>query len=184
MKCGKWNMLYPGNREFVKRASSLSRHGHFLDGLHAFLQSLFDKMATTSPHSMALERTAAMRKWPMRFAELKAAGINRLEKFPPHAKEVLGGKNMALFAEMVEASGSPHTGLANYISKGWTSWGLCLLVVSIPRSPCMQPCSLDKFVRCHPSPGTPHGVQFAVPGTMRCARTCTIRPWKNARRDG
>ena len=109
--------------EFVKKASGLSHPGHFLDGLHEVLQSLMDKLANTPPHVLAMERTAAMRKWSMRFAELKSQGITGLESSPAHVKEVLAGKNMALFAELIEASGSPDLGLASNIAKGFDLMG-------------------------------------------------------------
>ena len=109
--------------EFVKRANGLSHPGHFLDGVHEVLLGLFAKMATTSTQSMAQDRTAAMRKWTLRLSELKALGNDGLESSPEHAKLILKDKNMKLFAEMVEASGSPDANIAEDVAKGFDLMG-------------------------------------------------------------
>ena len=109
--------------DFVKRASGLCHPGHFLDGVHEVLKELFHKMANCTTHCMARDRTAAMRKWSMRIAELKASKCSGIEGSPPHAKEILKNKNMKLFAEMVEASGSPDKTIAEDIAKGFDLMG-------------------------------------------------------------
>lgn len=108
--------------EFIKRASGLSHPGHFLDGVHDVLLGLFSKMATTSTHSMARDRTEAMRKWALRLAELKALKCDGLEDSPDHAKEILKSKNMKLF-ENVEASGSPDALIATDVATGFNLMG-------------------------------------------------------------
>ena len=47
---------------FVHRAARLSHPAHFLDGVHDALSILFDEMLQQPLHSIALERTDAMRK--------------------------------------------------------------------------------------------------------------------------
>jgi hypothetical protein len=108
--------------EFVKRASGLSHPGCFL-GVHEVLLGLFDKMSTASAHSLAQDRTAAMRKWTLRLAELKSLGCDGLEGASDHAKLILKDKNMKLFAEMVEASGSPDVKIAEDVAKGFDLMG-------------------------------------------------------------
>ena len=109
--------------EFVKRASGLSHPGHFLDGVHEVLADLFRRMASSSPHAMAQDRTASMRKWSMRFSELKSAGYNGLERAPLHCKKILQNKNMILFSEMVKESQSPDKNIADDITKGFDLMG-------------------------------------------------------------
>lgn len=108
--------------EFVKRASGLSHPGYFL-GVHEVLLDLFDKMSTASAHWLAQDRTAAMRKWTLRLAELKSLGCDGLEGASDHAKLILKDKNMKLFAEMVEASGSPDVKIAEDVAKGFDLMG-------------------------------------------------------------
>eukprot|EP00435_Cladocopium_sp_Y103_P032952 s285_g8.t1 len=108
---------------FVKRAAGLSHPGHFLDGVHEVLSDLFAKMTKESLHSLAMERTAAMRKWTSRLQELKEMNVTGLERSPDHAKRILKNKNLRLFAELVEASGSPDKTIADDIAKGFDLMG-------------------------------------------------------------
>eukprot|EP00435_Cladocopium_sp_Y103_P044001 s1511_g12.t1 len=108
---------------FVERAAGLSHPGHFLDGVHEVLSNFFAKMAKKSLHTLALERTEAMRKWTSRFLELKSQHLDGLETAPAHAKKILKNKNLRLFAEMVEASGSPDRTLAGNIASGFSLMG-------------------------------------------------------------
>ena len=108
---------------FVQRAAGLSHPGHFLDGVHSVLARYLEKMAKQSLHDLALERTSAMRKWTLRFEELKRQGVDGLESSPPHAKEILKSKNLCLFAELIEASGSPDVTLASDIARGFDLMG-------------------------------------------------------------
>ena len=110
--------------EFVKRASGLSHPGHFLDGVHHVLLDLVRRMRDASAYAMALDRAAAMRKWSLRFAELKSQGITALESAPTHAREILQPKNMQLFEEMVRASGSPDVQMAKDITHGFDLGGI------------------------------------------------------------
>eukprot|EP00435_Cladocopium_sp_Y103_P014075 s1805_g3.t1 len=110
-------------QSFVNRAAGLSHPGHFLDGVHEVLASLFSKMTTESLHSLAQERTAAMRKWVARLAELKSQKLDGLEASPEHAKKILRNKNLQLFGELVEASGSPDKFIARDIAKGFELMG-------------------------------------------------------------
>ena len=181
---GMWQVEYgiPWQpMEFVKRASGLSHPGHFLDGLHDVLKSLMDKLATTAPHVVAMEGTAAMRKWSMRFAELKSKGINGLDDPPAHAKEVLGGKNMVLFAEMVKASGSPDLGIAGDISKGFDLMGSMPSGGIFPKKPLYATLMPEQWPLL---PGRLHGMQSNGRRMMRCAKTSTVQLWRSAQEVG
>ena len=65
---------------FVKCASGLSHPAHFLDGVHEALSTLLDKFVRQSAHSIALERTEAMRKWTQRLHELRNLGLDGLSE--------------------------------------------------------------------------------------------------------
>eukprot|EP00435_Cladocopium_sp_Y103_P037885 s2024_g10.t1 len=112
-----------GPESFVARAAGLSHPGHFLDGVHEVLADLFRKMASESLHSMALERTASMRKWTSRFKELRDQNSTGLEGSPEHARKILKSKNLHLFAELVEASGSPDKSIARDVAMGFSLMG-------------------------------------------------------------
>lgn len=156
--------------DFVKRASGLCHPGHFLDGVHEVLKELFHKMANCTTHCMARDRTAAMRKWSMRIAELKASKCSGIEGSPPHAKEILKNKNMKLFAEMVEASGSPDKTIAEDIAKGFDLMGPMPAGGSSWRRRCMQLSSHSKFVIWLHWLGRQRGAQSRSPEIMKCAR--------------
>lgn len=108
---------------FVQCAAGLSHPGHFLDGIHEVLVEFFGKMKKKSLHALACERTAAMRKWTLRFEELRSKGEDGLKDSPSHAKEILRHKNLCLFGELIEASGSPDTNLAKDIATGFDLMG-------------------------------------------------------------
>ena len=81
----RWYIEYGVSWEpasFVQRAAGLSHPAHFLDGVHDTLSQMFDKMLQQPVHSMAMERTAAMRKWTQRFRELKESGVDGLDGSP------------------------------------------------------------------------------------------------------
>eukprot|EP00435_Cladocopium_sp_Y103_P038892 s848_g10.t1 len=121
----KWLVEYGVSWEpdsFVRCASGLSHPGHFLDGVHEALATLFDKLASNSSHALALERTEAMRKWTTRFQELRCQGISGLDDSPEHAKR-MRQKNLQLFDELVKASGSPDVGIARDIAMGFDLMG-------------------------------------------------------------
>ena len=109
--------------QFVQRAAGLSHPGHFLDGVHTVLSTSLEKMSKQSLHELAMERTAAMRKWTLRYEELKGQGVAGLQSSPQHAKQILKNKNLCLFAELVEESGSPDITLASDIARGFDLMG-------------------------------------------------------------
>ena len=60
-----------------------------------------------------------MRKWVLRSAELKAAGVDGKEHSPAHAKEILQSKNLKFFAELVLESWSPDIDIAEDSATGF-----------------------------------------------------------------
>eukprot|EP00435_Cladocopium_sp_Y103_P025259 s2284_g6.t1 len=107
---------------FVACAAGLSHPGHCLDGVHSVLATFF-QMSSCTPHSIALERTEAMRKSVTRFQELKESGVDGLSESPAHAREILKSKNLQLLDEMVRASGSPDVNIAADIARGFDLMG-------------------------------------------------------------
>ena len=119
-----------------QKAAGLYHPGHFVDGVHEVLAELFDKMSCSSRAALSMERTSAMRKWVLRSAELRAEGVDGKEHSAAHAKKILSNKNLKLFAELVEESGSPDAGIAEDIANGFDRF---LQVEFFPSSPLMQP---------------------------------------------
>lgn len=75
--------------EFCAKSSGFVPPWSLFNGVDETMAGLFKKMSQSSPAAMSKERTLAMRKWVLRAAELKAAGID--------GKEILQRKNLKLF---------------------------------------------------------------------------------------
>ncbi|CAE7403450.1 pol [Symbiodinium sp. CCMP2592] len=100
--------------EFVEQACK-AKHPRSLDqGVPACI----DRLCEHSSVSVARERTAELRKWMLRKKDLD-------ESFdgPAHCKQILAGKPMKLFGEMVEAAGHADVNLVRDIHNGFDLLG-------------------------------------------------------------
>ena len=68
---------------------------------------------------LAKLRVEFVRKWSGRAKELEESERELHATFPPHLKQVLSGKRLLLFRELVEASRCPDTGLVDDICNGF-----------------------------------------------------------------
>ncbi|CAE7799792.1 unnamed protein product [Symbiodinium sp. CCMP2592] len=87
-------------------------------GVPAGMSACIDRLCEHSSVSVARERTAELRKWMLRKKDLD-------ESFdgPAHCKQILAGKPMKLFGEMVEAAGHADVNLVRDIHNGFDLLG-------------------------------------------------------------
>ena len=122
----RWETVYGiawTPQAFIARAAGRSHPGHFLDGVHPVLKSMFDSGANKSLSCRAKERSEQMRKWITRASELARGVEDGKGDSPCHAKAILAKKNLKLFEEMISASGSPDIGLAKDVARGFNLMG-------------------------------------------------------------
>ncbi|CAE7233215.1 unnamed protein product [Symbiodinium sp. CCMP2592] len=96
-----------------------AKHPRSLDqGVPAGMSACIDRLCEHSSVSVARERTAELRKWMLRKKDLD-------ESFdgPAHCKQILAGKPMKLFGEMVEAAGHADVNLVRDIHNGFDLLG-------------------------------------------------------------
>ena len=108
--------------DFVSKALGEKRPKNIIDGVLLALKEAIKTMVEGGPTSSAVERTAALRKWMLRARELTCdkAGDFHL---PLHCQEILKGKSMRLFDEMLQASDYPDRDLARQVCKGFDLLG-------------------------------------------------------------
>ena len=106
---------------------------HFLDCVPWMLRDTIDKINSQSVTAMALERSAAMRKWVMRAKETREAEAEAMRGAPIHCREVMRKKNITLFAEMMAEAGHGDAALGADLRRGFDLMGDLEGPASLPR---------------------------------------------------
>ena len=76
------------------------------------------------PHSLASERTQFLRKYSGLAVEMKAEELKLRYHMPPHIRELMSGKRLALWGKMLEDVNYPDKTLIHDISQGFPLSGL------------------------------------------------------------
>ena len=102
--------------DFVRQACSAEHPRHLYSGIPEVLEKCVSRCASDSDESLGQERTATLRKWVSRAKELAELP----DPDPPvgHCAEILKGKDLRLFKEMLDASGHVDSGLPEQVKKG------------------------------------------------------------------
>ena len=109
-------------KDFVSKALGEKHPKNIIDGVPLALKEAIKTMVEGGPTSSAVERTAALRKWMLRAKELRCEKTGDFH-MPVHCQEILKGKSMRLFDEMLQASDYPDLDLARQVCKGFDLLG-------------------------------------------------------------
>ena len=107
--------------EFVQQACMAEHPRHLYSGIPEVLAKCVERCATESYESLGRERTAVLRKWVLRAQELS----EEPDPDPPrgHCAEVLRGKDLRLFKQMLDASGHVDSNLPKDVKNGFDIMG-------------------------------------------------------------
>ena len=104
---------------FLKRAV---KAGH-PKGLESFVSALVKEAAIKNfhspPHELAMQRVAFFKKWNSRAMELAEEERAHKAKLPKHCSDVLAGKRLLLFREILQSIDYPDTELINHMGQGF-----------------------------------------------------------------
>ena len=107
-------------KEFVSFALAQKHPKDLVQGLPQVLKDTIRFVAENNVATVAKERTACLRRWMIRAKELKQVDEPAM---PDHCKEVLRGKPMHLFDEMLKESGYADADLVNQMCQGFDLLG-------------------------------------------------------------
>ena len=107
--------------EFVLQACQARHPRHMLSGIPPELHSTVQTCASQSYASVARRRTEVLRKWTLRAQELQGSP----DPDPPvgHCAQILQGKDLRLFDEMLNAAGHKDGDLAAHVRRGFDLMG-------------------------------------------------------------
>ncbi|CAE7316422.1 unnamed protein product [Symbiodinium sp. CCMP2592] len=107
--------------DFVQQACFAEHPKHLYSGIPDVLAKCVSKCASESYESLGRERTASLRRWVARAKELS----EQVDPDPPvgHCAEVLKGKDLRLFKEMLDESGHVDSGLPSQVKRGFDIMG-------------------------------------------------------------
>ncbi|CAE7310167.1 unnamed protein product, partial [Symbiodinium sp. CCMP2456] len=103
---------------------------HLHSGIPPELKTTLDKLVHMSSEDVGAERTAQLRKWVGRAVELRDTETALKERMPEHCAKVLKSKRLAVFKEMLEASGHGDETIVGDIAEGFKLSGPILVRVS------------------------------------------------------
>ena len=107
--------------DFVQQACATEHPRHLYSGVPAILSRCVERCASEKYETLGKERTAALRQWTLRAQELS----EQPDPNPPkgHCADVLKGKDLRLFKEMLDASGHVDSNLPEQIKNGFDIMG-------------------------------------------------------------
>ena len=107
--------------DFVHQACATEHPRHLYSGIPAILSRCVERCASEKYEVLGRERTAVLRQWTLRAQELS----EQPDPSPPkgHCAEVLKGKDLRLFKEMLDASGHVDSSLPEQIKNGFDIMG-------------------------------------------------------------
>ncbi|CAE7340175.1 unnamed protein product [Symbiodinium sp. CCMP2592] len=117
--------------DFVQQACFAEHPKHLYSGIPDVLAKCVSKCASESYESLGRERTASLRRWVARAKELS----EQVDPDPPvgHCAEVLKGKDLRLFKEMLDESGHVDSGLPSQVKRGFDIMGPLPASGAMPR---------------------------------------------------
>ena len=105
--------------EFISRALAAKHPKHLFTGLPPELQMTLDILTSKSPAEIGATRTEQLRKWVGRVQELEPVEQAIKQRMTDNCAKILRSKRLAVFKELLEASGHKDETIVADIAEGF-----------------------------------------------------------------
>eukprot|EP00439_Symbiodinium_sp_Y106_P070600 s945_g12.t1 len=105
--------------EFISRALAAKHPKHLFTGLPPELQATLDILTSKSPAEIGATRTEQLRKWVGRVQELAPVEQAIKQRMTDNCAKILRSKRLAVFKELLEASGHKDETIVADIAEGF-----------------------------------------------------------------